>query len=120
MSRESFILKLVSAKMITPKVRHLEFVRADNQPLNFIAGQFITFHFTFNDALYQRSYSIASIPNISPTIEIAVSPYENGPGTKFLFSLQPGDEVETTGPFGRLILRDEVISRYILISTGTG
>jgi len=120
MSRETFILKLHRAKMITPTVRHLEFVHPDSESFSFLPGQFITFHFVVDDAPHQRSYSIATIPGHSECIEIAVSPFVGGPGTKLLFNIQPGDEVETSGPFGRLVLRDEQPKRYILVATGTG
>ena len=69
---------------------------------------------------HQRSYSIATIPGQSQSIEIAVSPFVGGPGTQLLFNIQPGDEIETSGPFGRLVLRDERPLRYILVATGTG
>lgn len=120
MARDIFTLTLKSGRMITPTVKHLEFVRKDGAKFDFTPGQFITFHFTMDDTVYQRSYSIATIPTLSNSIEIAVSPFENGPGTKLLFGLEPGDDVETTGPFGRLVLRDEQPGRYILVATGTG
>lgn len=106
--------------MITPTVRHMEFERVDGSILNFIPGQFLTFHFTIDDTDYSRSYSIATIPSEKNTLEIAVSPYQGGAGTRKLFSMEIGDTIDTTGPFGRLILRDESIARYILIATGTG
>lgn len=120
MSRETFTLKLASAQMITPNVRHLEFAHPSSEKFSFVPGQFITFHFDMDGGRHQRSYSIASIPTLTNSIEIAVSPFENGPGTRLLFHIQPGDELETTGPFGRLILRDEKPKRYILVATGTG
>ncbi len=120
MQRETFTLKLVDAKMVTRSVRHLEFERSNGQPFDFVPGQFITFHFEMGGAELQRSYSVATIPGISQRVEIAVSPFEGGPGTRLLFGIQPGDTLETTGPFGRLILRDEQPKRYILVATGTG
>jgi ferredoxin-NADP reductase len=118
--REFFSLTLISAQMITASVRHLVFMRADNTPFPFIPGQFITFHFEVDGVALQRSYSIASIEGKTAAIEIAISPFVGGPGTKFLFSMQPGDTVMTSGPFGRLVLRDEQPARYILVATGTG
>jgi ferredoxin-NADP reductase len=106
--------------MVTPTVRHLEFSRADNNSLSFIPGQFITFHFLIDGSQHQRSYSIASIPGQTNTIEIAVSPFVGGPGTQLLFNIQPGEQIETSGPFGRLTLRDEKPVRYVLVATGTG
>lgn len=120
MSKEAFPLILESHKMITPSVRHMEFAKKDGPQLSYVPGQFVTFHFEINGTAYNRSYSIASIPSHTKNIEIAVSPFPGGPGTEFLFNLQPGDSVQTTGPFGRLVLRDEKPNRYILVATGTG
>lgn len=119
--REAFDLSFESSRKITPVVKHMEFSKKDGSKLGFVPGQFITFHFAdIEGTLYNRSYSIASIPGKSSHIEIAVSPFPGGPGTEFLFALKPGDLVKTTGPFGRLTLRDEKPKRYILVATGTG
>ncbi|WP_373289467.1 hypothetical protein, partial [Alicyclobacillus cellulosilyticus] len=37
-----------------------------------------------------------------------------------LFNLKPGDAIDINGPFGRLILKDEVPKRYIFVATSTG
>ena len=59
MAVEKFNLELVSFKDITDNVRHLVFKRTDNKPLNFIAGQFITFMFNCDDGkVKRRSYSL--------------------------------------------------------------
>lgn len=118
--REVFDLTFESFKMISPTVRHIELSKTDGVALDYVPGQFITFHFELAGTTYNRSYSIASIPGKSPHIEIAVSPFPGGPGTEFLFGLKPGDILKTTGPFGRLTLRDETPKRYILVATGTG
>jgi ferredoxin-NADP reductase len=118
--QNTFPLQLKSKKFITPTVLHMEFITPDNCSFTFIPGQFITFHFELEEKAYSRSYSIGSIPTQTKSIEIAVSPFQGGPGTRKLFSLEPGDLIQTSGPFGRLILRDEPVKRYILIATGTG
>lgn len=120
MIRDSFLLTLKSQRMITPAVRHLEFVHENGEAFNYIPGQFITFHFEMDGEQQNRSYSIASIPSKTHHIEIAVSPFKGGAGTRLLFNLNLGDTIKTTGPFGRLILRDETPKRYIMVATGTG
>lgn len=120
MARKEFTLVLQDFKMVTPKVRHMIFTPESDEGFNFIPGQFITFHFEINGEEFNRSYSVATIPTQSNSIEIAVSPFPGGPGTEFLFHLKPGNKVQTTGPFGRLVLRDEQPKRYFFVSTGTG
>jgi len=122
MIKNAFELVLKSAKEITPQVLHMVFARADGRKLNFIPGQFITFHLPHGEKLARRSYSIATIPGSKDEIEIAAAYYEGGIASELLFNLQPGQSLTTTGPFGRLILKDEVeqLRRYILVATGTG
>ncbi|MCF6765955.1 ferredoxin--NADP reductase [Thiotrichales bacterium 19S3-7] len=123
MAIKTFDLELISAKMITPHVKHLVLKRADGEAFEFTAGQFITFLFDCSEAKpKRRSYSIATIPATDNTneIEIAISYVEGGIATRNLFDMQPGDCFSATGPAGRLVLRDEPVKRLILVGTGTG
>lgn len=121
MSRTQFPLTLVDSQEIAIGVRHLTFTRTDAQPFSFIPGQFINLHFTVNDETLQRSYSIATIAHETNQIELALSHVAGGRASEFLFNLKSGDTIDASGPFGRLILRDdETPKRYILVATGTG
>ena len=120
MSRDSFTLIVVDAYNVAPMVRHIVFKREEGQPFEYKPGQFITIHFERDGKTLRRSYSVATIPGQSDYIEIAAGYIEGGPGTELLFHLKPGNQVKTTGPFGRLVLRDETPQRYFLIATGTG
>lgn len=120
MAINTLTFEVVELKLIAPKVRHIALRRADGQSFNFVPGQFITIHFDHQGQHYRRSYSIASAPDGSGVLAFAASYVEHGPGSEFLFSLQLGDQVQVSGPFGRLILRDEAIKRVLLIATGTG
>jgi len=70
--------------------------------------------------MLRRSYSIANMPSHNNCIEFAAGYVENGPGTELLFNLKTGDSININGPFGRLILKDEVPKRYIMVATSTG
>ena len=120
MSRESFILVLQSTRMITPRVREMTLVREDEQALSYEAGQFITLHLSWEDAELRRNYSIATPPNKTVEFQIAAVFVEGGRATRLLFAMEPGERIETTGPFGRFVLRDEPPTRYLLVATGTG
>lgn len=120
MTRETFSLILQAAEMIAPGVRHLAFTRADGEAFSFIPGQFITVHIDTDTGMARRSYSVGSILGKTPFIEIAVSYVEGGLATQLFANMQIGDAINVTGPFGRLILRDEQPKRYFLVATGTG
>jgi ferredoxin-NADP reductase len=121
MAIKTFSVRLISAHMEAPGVRHLAFERVDKEILDFIPGQFISVHFMHQDKSIKRSYSIASIPGQSQQIELALAYVSGGAASAFLFNLDPGQEITMSGPYGRLILRDEDRpKRLILIATGTG
>ena len=116
----TFPITLVESFMITPKVKHFIFSCALSPAFNFLPGQFITIHFERDGKSLKRSYSIANEPKQDNRIEFAAGFFENGPGTEYLYNLKPGDTVNINGPFGRLIFKDEVPGRYILVATSTG
>lgn len=115
---QRYILKW--ANMITPSVKHLGFVREDEAPIPFKAGQFITLHIDGPTKILHRSYSIANVPHKNNMLELAISYVEGGVASNLLFNLKPGESVNASGPFGLFTLKEEKPARYILVSTGTG
>lgn len=121
MIKNSFELTLQWSEYISPRVLHLAFKRENDFSFEFTPGQFITFHLKADDKILRRSYSVATIPGKSELIEIAAGYVKDGIATNTLFNLKPGESLTTTGPFGRLVLREnEQPQRYIFIATGTG
>src|SRR6476469_1226717 len=112
--------------MVAPSVRHLDFVRDDGQPLDFIPGQFIQVHFTYSDGTpTKRSYSLATMHDhaLGPgdSVQIAVSFVAGGAATAIFTALYEGQQIEASGPFGRFCLgANDQNKRYLLIGTGTG
>lgn len=118
---EKFDLVLESSRDICPTIKHLAFQRADGLPLDFVPGQFITFLFDVDGKTKRRSYSVASRPDQTDLIEIAVSYVDGGIATERLFGMKPGDQFPAMGPAGRLVLKaDDNKQRYVLVGTGTG
>src|SRR5581483_6758079 len=120
MQHKTFPIFLEKALMLTPRVKHFTFNCQLNPSFNYIAGQFITIHFEFNGKILRRSYSIANQPLQNNRIEFAASYVENGPASQLLFNLKVNESVNVTGPFGKLVLKDSIPKRYILIATSTG
>ena len=106
--------------MVSPKVKHFVFRTEQTPPFAYLPGQFITIHFERNGKILKRSYSIANEPLQNNRIEFAAGYAENGPGTELLFNLKPGDKININGPFGRLIFKEDLPKRYILVATSTG
>lgn len=120
---KNFSIVLKSAVLIAPYVKHFVF-QCEKQDFSYIPGQFITIHFEHAGKTLRRSYSIASIPGeTAHCIEFAAGYVKNGPASELLFNLNPGDTLNVTGPFGRLILKEgkeNQPKRYIFVSTSTG
>jgi ferredoxin-NADP reductase len=121
MSRKEFHLILEASEQIAPDVKHFTFRYEEGESFEFIPGQFITLHIPTPEKLLRRSYSIANKNHQATNkIEFAASYVPAGIASELLFTLKPGDRLTATGPFGRLILREEMPERYILVATGTG
>lgn len=116
----TFPIQLKEAFMVSPKVKHFVFDCSLAPAFNYLPGQFITVHFEHNGKNLKRSYSIANTPKQDNCIEFAAGFVAEGPGTQLLFNLKPGDTININGPFGRLTLKEEQPSRYILVATSTG
>ena len=121
-----FPLRLVGGRMIAPTVRHLDFVRDDGQPLDFVPGQFIQVHFHYPDGTpTKRSYSLATMHDhaLGPgeSVQIAVSYVPGGAATALFAALDEGQQIQASGPYGRFCLMPgDTNRRYQLIGTGTG
>ncbi|MDI1353127.1 MAG: ferredoxin--NADP reductase [bacterium] len=120
MQVNTFPVVLEKSYMISPKVKHFVFKCELTPAFNYLPGQFITIHFEHEGKSLKRSYSIANEPKQDNRIEFAAGFFEGGPGTELLFNLNIGDTININGPFGRLILKDEIPGRYILVATSTG
>jgi ferredoxin-NADP reductase len=120
MSIETFSITLEKAFMLAPNTKHFIFRCSKTPVFDYLPGQFITLHFEHEQKQLRRSYSIANVPSQNNCIEIAAGYVEGGPGTKLLFNLKPGESLQASGPYGRLVLKDELPKRYILVATSTG
>ncbi|PJD98101.1 MAG: ferredoxin--NADP(+) reductase [Legionella sp.] len=120
MQLNTFPLVLHDSFMITKKVKHFIFKITADSIFHYIPGQFITLHFEHEGKLLKRSYSIANPPEGNNCIELAAGYFPGGPGTSLLFNLKPGDSIQASGPYGRLVLKEHNPKRYVLVATSTG
>ncbi len=67
----------------------------------------------------RRAYSIASSPE-AREIELCWKIVEDGPGTTYLNTLHPGDEMDAQAPFGDFCLEHDQSLPAMFIGTGTG
>jgi len=83
-----------------------------------LAGQFVRLSGEIDGEEYARFYTLSS-PCTGETFEITVEVApESGPFSDYLAALEPGDEVEVTGPFGDDYYEDE--TRAVVLAGGPG
>lgn len=128
MKVDQFALKLTRIRQLNPSTRDFRFVRLDGLPVVYQPGQFYRFGFTDVNGYFERSYSIATIDGEvgrSYDIDLVISTVANGRATNYLFDEDTEKlvaEVTCTakGPYGRLVLPDELPHRLILVATSVG
>ena len=90
---------------------------------DFKPGQFVTLDLPIHEKLNKRvrSYSIASWPDGTNTIELVIVQLEGGAGTNYLFNeVSVGSELTLRGPQGIFTLPEPIEKDLYFICTGTG
>lgn len=116
----TFDLRLTRSRMLSPNVRELRFERVDGQPFDFQAGQWVSLVLPLPDGEGRRAYSIASPPDGSPGLAIAVTKVEGGPGSTYLHDLGEGATLRAIGPQGFFTRPRGTRHPSLFIGTGTG
>jgi CDP-4-dehydro-6-deoxyglucose reductase len=93
------------------------------EKFDFQPGQFVTLDLPIHEQKNKRwrSYSIASAPDGTNTIELVIVLLEGGAGTTYLFNeVSVGSELLLRGPQGKFTLPETLDKDLFLICTGTG
>lgn len=115
--------KFTSIEKITEATWRFWIEIPELERFDFKPGQFVTLDLPIGEKPIQRwrSYSIASNPNGTNTIELVIVLLEGGLGTHYLFNnVEVGTEVPVRGPLGHFTLPEEINKDLFLICTGTG
>lgn len=105
---------------LTPRVRSFECRHLGENDFEFRAGQFVSIEFTLEGAVYTRSYSVASPPRSDDKLELLARYNPGGPGTRFLWGMEPGFRFKATGPSGSFQLREPGLRDSLFVAIGTG
>lgn len=114
-------LRIVRIERQTPRVKSVFLSGPEAFP--FVPGQHVTVRLTSASGhTAQRSYSIASAPESSATIELAVERLDNGEVSPYLHDVAAvGDEIEVRGPVGgHFVWSVEQGGPLLLIAGGSG
>ncbi len=94
---------------------------ADDEPFDFLPGQFVGIEAKFDGRGFRRSpYCILSDPADAPRFELLVRAIPQGPLSLYLADLKPGDRVLFRGPTGRPMVPRFDDREIALMCTGTG
>jgi CDP-4-dehydro-6-deoxyglucose reductase, E3 len=110
--------RLVEMREIGPDIRHFVFEVQETGQFLFVPGQWVSVEETVNGEPITRAYSIAAPPS-GNRFELCLNRVQDGHLSPYLFTLEPGDDIEMRGPFGTFILR-EPPNDSVLVATGTG
>jgi CDP-4-dehydro-6-deoxyglucose reductase len=108
---------LVESRELAPEIRHFRFA-ADVAEFLFEPGQFVSLTAPVRGKTITRAYSLASTPS-GNAFELCLNRVDDGYLSPHLFSLQPGDTIDFTGPVGTFVWR-KTGADAILVATGTG
>ncbi|QTN28032.1 CDP-6-deoxy-delta-3,4-glucoseen reductase [Rhodoferax sp. AJA081-3] len=89
-----------------------------NDSFAYRAGQYV--EFILRDGA-RRSYSMASAPNLGPSMELHIRHMPGGKFTDHVFGAMKEKEIlRVEGPFGSFFLREDSSKPIILLASGTG
>lgn len=82
-------------------------------------GQFFLVRATIDGEAFARHYTMSS-PDASETFELTIGVDEEGVLSPWLATLEPGDRLRLSGPFGRIYYDDEQVSAVLGGGPGVG
>jgi ferredoxin-NADP reductase len=116
----TFDMRLARSRMLSQNVRELGFERVDGAPIDFVAGQWMSLVLPLEDGEGRRAYSIASPPDGSPSLAIAVTKVDGGQGSTYLHDMPEGATVRAIGPQGFFTRGRDARHPALFVGTGTG
>lgn len=122
----SFEVLLTKQNTLSDSTRDFRFVRTDGKTVEFRPGQFYRFNFDDEQGSFERSYSLCNLENedggyiTSKNLDLVISIVKNGRTSRLLFDGTPDIKAMVTGPYGRLLVPENLPKRLFLISTSVG
>jgi phenol hydroxylase P5 protein len=104
---------------LTPTIKGIWIKVNDDEGVRFQAGQYINLEIPGEHS--RRAFSLASSPSLSNEIELNIRKVPGGVATTWVHeSLQEGDSVLLSGPYGRFFVRKSAQVPMIFLAGGSG
>lgn len=118
MPSQKYRVKVIEIRDLTKDVREINVEKPDG--VVFLPGQFMTIKIDDGgDSVCMRAYSVLDSPD-KTMLQLCVKLVEEGRGSKWLFGLNPGDEMEIIFPAGNFVLPENLADKLVFVGTGTG
>jgi Na+-transporting NADH:ubiquinone oxidoreductase subunit F len=113
--------EIISSELVTSDIRKIRIALHPAGEFNFKPGQYVQVNFESPEGVLDfRAYSLASHPDNKETIELNVKLIPEGLGSSYLHSLNPGDKVKFSGPYGDFYLRTDSLRKIVCVAGGVG
>jgi Na+-transporting NADH:ubiquinone oxidoreductase subunit F len=108
------------ARMLTHDMREIRLRLADPTGIDFRPGQYVQVQVPTRTGPVHRAYSISSSPDEPGVVELVVRLIPGGVGSTYMHSVQPGEPVKFTGPFGEFVLSADPQTEVVCVAGGCG
>lgn len=113
--------EILSSDLVTSDIRKIRFAIQPAGEFSCKPGQYVQVNFASPEGGVDfRAYSIASHPDNREMIEVNVKLIPEGLGSGYLHSLNPGTNVQFSGPYGDFHLQTDSSKRIICVAGGVG
>lgn len=112
--------EVISSELVGSDIKKIRIKIQPPDEIYFKPGQYVQIKFEAPDGIDYRAYSIASSPNDKQTIELNVKLIPEGLGSSYMHSLQAGDNVQFSGPYGDFFLKTDSSRKIICVAGGVG
>ncbi len=104
----------------TPDFRELWIQLTDPDEFSFRAGQFLMLHVPTESKPALRAYSIASSDKEKSQLKLIFKFVPKGVASEFVWTLTQNQEIQFTGPFGKVFFKEPASEQIIFLCTGSG
>ncbi len=112
--------EIALTELVTSDIRRIRIKLLDEEPLSYKPGQYVQVRIDHDGGTDFRAYSMASTPDDGGEIELNVKRIPDGLGSGYLHSLEQGDHLELSGPYGDFFLRTDSDRTIVCVAGGVG
>ncbi len=121
LTAKKFAVRLEKAEFAGEGIRVLQFYILNNQLIEFKSGQYVQVYRQLPHERIVRAYSISSDAKARNNFSLDIQYVAGGLMSTWLHQIEPGTELEISGPYGDMALEDESEnSPVILVAGGVG